>query len=56
MLAQRQTSAGLEYLVHFAGEPAQNAIWIPDLGLNVKAMEYIKTKSISFNYVCLTDM
>ena len=48
VLAQRPTAAGLEYLVQFAGEPAQNAIWIPDSGLNVKAKEYIKSKSIPF--------
>ena len=44
----RQTSNGLEYLVHFADEPAQNAIWIQDSSLNVKAKEYVKNKSIPF--------
>ncbi|MEW8548163.1 MAG: DDE-type integrase/transposase/recombinase, partial [Candidatus Thiodiazotropha sp.] len=48
VLAQRKTPSGLEYLVHFAGEPAQNAIWIPDSDLNVKAKAYVKNKSIPF--------
>ena len=48
VLAQRQTPNGVEYLVHFAGEPAQNAIWIPESDLNVKARQYVKTKSVPF--------
>lgn len=36
ILGQRRTPIGIEYLVRFAGEPAQNDIWIPESDQNVK--------------------
>lgn len=37
IIGQRKNGDSVEYLVQFAGEPAQNAMWIPFSDLNTKA-------------------
>lgn len=44
VLAQRNTTDGLQYLVHVVGEPAQNAVWVSPSNLNVKAKQSIQHK------------
>ena len=43
VLGQRPKGGTTEYLVHFAGEPAQNAIWTPWGDLNSKTQNLVKS-------------
>jgi hypothetical protein len=42
ILGQRHTPTGLQYLIHVAGEPADNAFWVGPSYLNSKARETVR--------------
>ena len=44
ILAKRETTNGPLYLVHFVGEPAQNARWLEENKLDVKTRKLMKSK------------
>ena len=44
VLGQRQKDGKTEYFVHLCGEPSQNAFWVPESKLNVKARKAVQQK------------
>jgi hypothetical protein len=48
VLGQRRSGHSKEYLVHFAGEPAQNSMWLPLEALNAKTQQLVKQKPPPF--------
>lgn len=48
ILAQRKTDSGIEYLIHFVGEPSQNAQWLPASFLNDIARKVVTTRPPPF--------
>ncbi|XP_033725290.1 uncharacterized protein LOC117315253 [Pecten maximus] len=44
VIAQRHLPSGSEYLIQIVGEPAQNAVWVRENSLNVKARKAINRR------------